>query len=677
MTLLSAQKLRDSLLGQALTGESGVRFHLRSLLGEGGQGWVYRANYDDPEGIGIVVKILRLEGANEDSLRRFEREAKVLQMLGSVPAPNPNIVRFYDHGVYRLSTNVGEMALPFIALELVDGPTLAYVIDQQQGFGLPIGQALLLMKQVARALATVHEHRIVHRDLKPSNILLATVQGQQTAKITDFGLVKMADLSAKTTATVAGATLGYAPPEQYEMGNNRVSPQTDLFSYAAIVFEVLSGQVAFAHKEGDSPLRTIARMLTGDRPQLARFTSTLPRELRARPDLVRAIDVELGRATAADPGQRHSGVFDLWARLEPLLREAMSSDRASGAFADVARGSSDRLSATSRERQLSSPELGSRGAETAASQPRAFSVTGQPLRDDVLVKAAFAPEDGTIYGLGKRAVHAFARGAWTELSLPGLPSADAIKSIARLTNGETLVVGTAGLAIALSRGGGGRRLISPDPEVTWLGAHTDDGDIVLVGERRIERSRTVGVIAEIGARDTLVRNIDGTARLVAVTRTASGTFVACGSHGSLVHVLPASLATSFPGRPAQQEIPWGRTGHLSAICRSFDGGAFAVGTGGHALSIRPPGPQGFGTPLEAILENVHTTRDLHAVALDDRGTPWAGGGQGRLLVRDGERWMRFPADATDSAVIALSMRNHPVFVAEDGTVVEIRGVLGG
>ena len=662
MTLPSAKKLRDSLLGQALVGESGVRFHLRSLLGEGGQGWVYKANYDDPEGIWIVVKVLRHEGANDESLRRFEREAKVLQMLGSVPAPNPNIVRFYDHGVHRISTSLGDLALPFIALELIDGPTLASVIEQQQGFGLPVGQTLSLMKQVARALGTVHEHRIVHRDLKPSNILLATLQGQQIAKVTDFGLVKMTEVSAKTTVTVAGATLGYAPPEQYEMGNNRVSPQTDVFSYATILFEVLCGQVAFPHKQGDSPLRTIARMLTGDRPQLARFTSTLPRELRARPDLVHAIDVELGRATAADPNHRHTGVFELWTRVEPILRESMKGDRVSGGYPEVS-GSADR---SSEEPALAGGDV------THASQPRGFSIAGLPLRDDVLHKAAFAPEDGTIYGLGSRAVHTFARGAWSPLSLPGLPPAEAIKSIARLTNGETLVVGASGLAIALSRAGGGRRLIAPDPDITWLGAHTDDGDIVLVGERRLDRGRTVGVIAEIGARETQLRNIDGTSRLVAVTRIASGTFIACGSHGSLVHVLPASLAASFPGRPAEQEIQWGRSGHLSSICRSFEGGAFAVGTGGHALAIRPPGSHGLDAPLEAVLESVHTTRDLNAVALDDRGIPWAAGGQGRLLVREGERWVRFPLDATQSPLIALSMHGNPVFVAEDGTVIQMR-----
>jgi serine/threonine-protein kinase len=150
VTAPTAQKLRDSLIGTSLVGEGGVRFHLRKLLGEGGQGWVYKANYDDPDGFWIVVKMLRQEGLNADSLHRFQRETKVLQMLGAVPTPNPNIVRFYDHGILRVPSPMGDIQLPFIALEFVDGPTLASLIERFNGQGVPLGSTLPLMKQVAR-----------------------------------------------------------------------------------------------------------------------------------------------------------------------------------------------------------------------------------------------------------------------------------------------------------------------------------------------------------------------------------------------------------------------------------------------------------------------------------------------------------------------------------------------
>src|SRR5512145_3370493 len=91
--------LRDKLVGWSLTGTAGVRFYLRELLGEGGQGWVYKANYDEPDGMWVVVKMLRPDSVTQETLVRFRREAEVLRFIGAQPTPSPNVVRFYDHGV--------------------------------------------------------------------------------------------------------------------------------------------------------------------------------------------------------------------------------------------------------------------------------------------------------------------------------------------------------------------------------------------------------------------------------------------------------------------------------------------------------------------------------------------------------------------------------------------------
>ena len=170
--------LRDQLVGQVLEGTDGVRFHLRALIGEGGQGWIYKGNYDEPDGVLIVVKVLRPDGISEDTLRRFQREAKVLRQLGAQANPNPNLVRFYDHGVARLtppnSHPSDKVDLPFTVLEFVHGVTLAQIIQEQRGVGLSVGRVRRLMRQVAWALMSVHAQNFVHRDLKPSNILVAT-----------------------------------------------------------------------------------------------------------------------------------------------------------------------------------------------------------------------------------------------------------------------------------------------------------------------------------------------------------------------------------------------------------------------------------------------------------------------------------------------------------------------
>jgi serine/threonine-protein kinase len=624
-----------------IEGSAGVRYHLREVLGEGGQGWVYRANYDDPDGFAVVVKVLRPDGIQGDSLQRFEREADVLRRLAAVPAPNPNIVRFYDYGAHKLPKS--EITLPFIALEYVEGQTLGRVIAAHGGFGLPVGRVRRLMKQVARALHTVHEQRIVHRDLKPSNIMLTHIQGQEVAKVTDFGLVKLPDLHANRTVTVAGASLGYAPPEQYEMGNNRVGVQTDVFSFAAVMFEVLSGAEAFSPRPNDSPLRMVARMLSDDRPQLAKVIATVPRELRDRPDLVTALDRELGRAMAADPGMRHATMRELWEVLEPLLRTA------------EARGSSV------VPEELETTLAPSTGGPTPSTAGIEWRVVGRPLTGERLRAAVLSSKGRSIVAVGAHGLYHFSRGGWAAMPLPSGVDARFVRSLVRASSGDLLMFGDTGFAMTVAQGGAFERLSLGDKDLSLLGALADDRGTVLVGERM---SRPVAVVVELvrGERP-IIREIPDAARLHGVTRLTSGTLTVCGTHGALYELLS--------GGP--REITWGRTGHLYAIAASHDGGAFAVGSGGHALRLAPPRKlPGLDAAPAATLEAVQTTRDLTGVIVDEQGSAWAIGGQARLLQRRHGSWTRVPLDpVAQGQLVAVSVRRDGVsVVAEDGLVLE-------
>jgi len=633
-----AHRIRDSLLGKVLLGEGRTKFHIKTLIGEGGQGWVFKANYDDPDGFAMVVKILRPEGITPETLDRFARETRVLQLLGSASTPNPNIVRFYDHGLYELDLYGGRHTLPFIALELVDGPTLAKVIDDLGNEGLPIDRTIRLMKQVARALSTVHARRIVHRDLKPSNILLATIDGREVAKVTDFGLVKAPDFSARSTATIAGASLGYAPPEQYEMGNARVSAQTDVFSFAAILFEMLSGKGAFPHNPGDSPLRLVARMLSGVHPELGSVAATLPPELRTRPDVIAALDREIARATAPDPSNRHASILELWDTVEPILRS-------------VARNSLPVDSADQRRESL--PE--ERGAA-----PWTWRVVGPPLDRDRLRAAVILPEEGCVYAVGMQGVYRWLHGHWASFAVPSSVDIRAVRGIARARAGDVVLYGEAGLAVTFAHNGLVRPIAAAQGDYNWLGAFTDDGDLVLAGERR---SRPSGAVAEIGQHAANVRTLSGTTRLFGVTRLASGALLACGAHGDLVEV----------GASSHRDVAWGRTGHLYSVARTSHGGAFAVGSGGHALSIAPTsviGPHG-APELSTALEAVQTTRDLWCVRVDPTGVAWAVGSQGRLLERSAGLWERVAIEGAQGHFISVASSGTLVLVVgEDGSVIE-------
>ena len=174
---------------------TGTRFGpytIVGLLGAGGMGEVYRAR-DDRLARDVAIKILP-DAFLADTQRRarFDREARLLAQLN-----HPHVGAIYgieDHG--------GSSAL---VLELVEGPTLAELIQQQpspagqpgdSSSGLPVGQALTLGRQIADALEAAHEQGIVHRDLKPANIKVARTG---MVKVIDFGLARGAAADAPNT----------------------------------------------------------------------------------------------------------------------------------------------------------------------------------------------------------------------------------------------------------------------------------------------------------------------------------------------------------------------------------------------------------------------------------------------------------------------------------------------
>ncbi|MBL9111599.1 MAG: hypothetical protein JNM74_20090, partial [Myxococcales bacterium] len=118
--------LRDSLSGQALVGTGRVTYHLRDCVGEGGQGWAFRARWNHPEGVVVLAKVLRPDTVSLEALRRFQQEADVLRMLSM--QPNPHVVRFYDHAVAQVPFAGQTIALPFTVLEFVNGPSLEQVL---------------------------------------------------------------------------------------------------------------------------------------------------------------------------------------------------------------------------------------------------------------------------------------------------------------------------------------------------------------------------------------------------------------------------------------------------------------------------------------------------------------------------------------------------------------------
>jgi serine/threonine-protein kinase len=671
--------LRDLLPGQVLQGTRGARYHLRERIGEGGQGWVFTASWEEPGGYLVIVKVLRPDAVTAESLVRFEREAQVLRMLGQAPRPNPHIVRFFDHAAAILPSPAGgpPVELRFTALEYVRGPTLEHVLAQSHNAGLALDRTRRIARQVSLALADVHAHKIVHRDLKPSNVLLASEAGGEIAKVTDFGLVKVVDMGLGKTTALAGASLGYAPPEQFEQGNRRVNPRTDVFSFAAMLYEMLTGSRAFPYGEQENPLVIVTRLLNGPRPSLGVARHQLPPELGTRPDLIDRLDAIMVRATAAEPNERHASIAELWGAVEPLLRAAAERRSfPSGGIKAAPSGpapssrrsqppnswhTTEQLEATARQ---SSQQKNGADAQLASPAAWKWRVCVPPVRTGAVRAAAFGEGGDVAVAAGSSGLVRWEGSAWTRLALAQDLDARGVRGFAWLRAGELLVFGARGLAARLVPGAGLEPWELPDREATFLGAQVDPqgATVTLVGERPARRAvrgggpaTTMGVIAQFArGKLSLLTEAPTTARLRGVTRLRSGVIVACGDWGSIVRL--------ELGVPEHSGSICG--GHLHAIAALSDGGAVTVGAGGHALSL--------SVRLQAQLEAVQTTRDLCALALDGAGVAWAGSAQARLLRRTSGSWVRMSGElGLQSSVVALWAAPRKVrAICDDGAVIE-------
>ena len=240
-----------------------AQYTIVSKIGEGGMGEVYRAR-DTKLGRDVAIKVLPPSlSTTPDRLSRFEQEAQAAGALN-----HPNILSIYHIGTHN--------GAPYIVSELLEGETLR---ERLAGGALPQRKATDFAWQIAKGLAAAHEKGIVHRDIKPDNIFI-TNDGR--VKILDFGLAKLAafDPAQSQTAvptrkvntdpgTVMG-TMGYMSPEQLK--GNVVDQRSDIFSFGAILYEMLSGKHAF---RGDSPAETISAILREDPPDISETNKTV------------------------------------------------------------------------------------------------------------------------------------------------------------------------------------------------------------------------------------------------------------------------------------------------------------------------------------------------------------------------------------------------------------------
>jgi serine/threonine protein kinase len=266
-------------------------YRIEGLLDRGGMGVVYKATDVDLDRT-VALKIIAPEHTqNPDAVARFKSEARLAASL-----EHPNIVPIHRGGEVD--------GVLYLAMRFVPGTDLRQLLQRGP---LELDQIRRVITSVAAGLDAAHARGLVHRDVKPANILIGDEGGYEQVYLTDFGLTKR--LGSPGTLTRPGAWVGtpdYVAPEQIQAG--KIDGRTDVYSLGCVLYEMLTGGVAFPRENDMAKL-------------WAHVTDPPPPPSMRRPDLVKAFDEVVARATAKDPAERYSSASELAAAVDRAISE--------------------------------------------------------------------------------------------------------------------------------------------------------------------------------------------------------------------------------------------------------------------------------------------------------------------------------------------------------------------
>ncbi len=257
----------DSLLGRQIAG----KLELLELLGSGAMGKVYRAHHTGLDKPVAIKVLLRLDGAPQQHIRRFQAEAKAASRI-----EHPNSVQILDFGE--------DQGLLYIAMEYLEGQDLQAVLKQHGS--LDTTRICWIMSQVFSALAAGHRRGVIHRDIKPGNIMLTTRYGEDGliadfVKVCDFGLAKILDNEDENSAplTKQGAVFGtpaYMSPEQAR--GEPLDARSDIYSCGVVMYKMITGHTPF---RAESPTGVLMKHITEPPPSMADWVPDVNPKLAA------------------------------------------------------------------------------------------------------------------------------------------------------------------------------------------------------------------------------------------------------------------------------------------------------------------------------------------------------------------------------------------------------------
>jgi len=598
----ASDKPRDLFLGQVLESayQPGVRYQLEQRLGEGGTALAYLARRTSPNGESLVVIKMILPKIAADSDERaltiIKKEAVALGRLNERIPPTPFVVRLLDTGSLPFRSHGRTLQLPFIALEYVhgglEGTTLADRVDyslKATGFAFDPERAARLISSLAKGLDEIHAVGVVHRDLSPGNVLCCGAGETEIFKISDFGIARPTGLSA-TFGNMLIGTPGYLAPEQItqEVG---VGPGTDIFSFACIVYYVLTGDPLF---EARTPMQALLAARAPERRSL-RDAPMLAYELREREAACQAIDLAIARATSPDPRLRPHSAQRFAESLLPWVMFETNHVRPSRRW-------------VSSMNPLRSREL---VIETNW-------MVRHPPGDERIVRALAWNAAGHALAATTRALEYWDGTRWADLPPAGLPPPGSLRLVERTSAATWVIGGEHALLFEYSRDGVRELCRGPDPSVTFTAIAPDLDDIaVVVGSKPSGPPLLYAIIGKRWLRAlpvpeatllTSVARIDDERWLVVGRGTDGGPYAAC--------------YRPLDWQIERLPVPAGRA-LLGTASRPERASAIAVGVGGACLEIEDGA---LSRPPQTALP------DLSCIAIDPLGRQWAAG-PGRVWSR--------------------------------------------
>ena len=457
----------EALIGMAVPSEvtPGVSYRIVWELGQGGMSVVFYALRLTPEGeIPVVMKMLKpgfVARAGPTAALIVKKEAIALGRLNERVPPTPFVVRFIDTGTFPVAHRGATVDVPWVVVEYVhggrEGTTLSERVDhslQSTGAAFDPTRAAHAIECLTSGLVAVHEVGVIHRDLKPDNVLCCGFGDDEIFKLADFGVARPAGIATFTGAVVG--TPGFAAPEMLTGDPRAIGPWSDIFSLAAVIFFMLTGEEYFTAR---TPADTLMMALSTQRRSILDAVGLSP-ELRGREQACRSIDFALSSATAGRIESRPHRADALAAMLVPWLSVQSMRSSLMVRRLDALRDDDQTHMARWRWNTLRSPGT------------------------DLSIRSVAWDGDGRAMAATARGLAFWSGAGWTEVTPANLPDPTGIRFVQRVAAGQWLLGGDeATIATFTPEGVTGVRQLANSPLSRFDKISGDLDDLaVLVGQ---------------------------------------------------------------------------------------------------------------------------------------------------------------------------------------------------